>query len=264
MAKNINPVVKEVVDKFNTVHEMTKLFVSNKYSALKGLLISGDAGTGKTHWVQKAFIDMDKTEDVYYVKAASISAAALYCIFYQYRYKNKVVVLDDCDIIHKTGKDKSDILDMLKGVTEVTKGPRFISWEKASPNQLMRDNNIPTKFEFKGSVVWITNDTIEDISKKCKSHWNALSSRFNQIKVYFTEQEKLLYTLYLIEECDMLGKNCEGKEGGYSLKIQSEVIDYINDNYKNFKEITPRLATKIADIRHNFPKNWKKLVSNQL
>ena len=29
-------------------------------------------------------------------------------------------------------------------------------------------------------------------------------------------------------------------------------------------EITPRLATKIADIRHNFPKNWKKLVSNQL
>jgi len=49
MTKNINPVVKEVVDKFNTVHEMTKLFVSNKYSALKGLLISGDAGTGKTH-----------------------------------------------------------------------------------------------------------------------------------------------------------------------------------------------------------------------
>lgn len=262
--KTINPIVNEVIDKFNTVYEMTQIFVSKKYSATKGILISGDAGTGKTYWVQKAIIDLKKTEDAYIMKAASVSAAALYCILYQYRFKNKVVVLDDADIIHKQSSDKSAILDMLKGATEVTKGARYLSWERAAPNPLMKQNNIPNKFKFEGSVIWITNDTIEDISKKCKAHWNAISSRFNQVKVYLNTQEKLLYTLYLIEECDMLGKNCEGKEGGYSLKIQSDVIDYINENYKKFTEITPRLATKIADIRCNFPKNWKTLVDNQI
>jgi hypothetical protein len=36
------------------------------------------------------------------------------------------------------------------------------------------------------------------------------------------------------------------------------------DNYKGLHEITPRVATKIADIRENYPQNWKTLVNNQL
>ena len=264
MEKNINPVVQEVIEKFDTVYTMVSSFVDNRYSALKGLLISGDAGTGKTHWVKKAFIDTNSTEDVYYAKASSISAAALYVILYQYRHKGKVVVLDDCDIIYKAPAEKNAILDMLKGVTEITKGDRPISWVRASSNQLIRDNNVPNNFNFEGSIIWITNDTIEDIAKKAKNHWNAISSRFNQIKVYLNTQEKLLYTLYLIEECGMLGQNCEGKEGGYPLSVQSDTIEYIRENYKFLTEITPRLATKIADIRFNYPSNWKTLVNNQI
>lgn len=264
MKKTSNPVVQEVIEKFDTVYTMVKSFVDNRYSALKGLLISGDAGTGKTHWVKKAFIDTNTTEDVYYVKGASISAAALFVILYQYREPGKVVVLDDCDIIYKPSAEKNAILDMLKGVTEITKGDRPISWIKASPNQLMTQNGVPMTFNFEGSIIWVTNDTIEDISKKAKNHWNAISSRFNQVKVYLNQQEKLLYTLYLIEDCGMLGKNCEGKEGGYPLQVQSDTIEYIKDNYKSLNEITPRLATKISDIRFNYPTNWKTLVNNQI
>ena len=69
---------------------------------------------------------------------------------------------------------------------------------------------------------------------------------------------------YLIEECDMLGKNCQGKEGGYSIKIQSDTIEYIKENWEQLSEITPRVATKIADMRNNFPSNWKTLVKNQI
>ena len=264
MTKNTNPVVQEVIEKFDTVYIMTKSFVENRYSALKGLLISGDAGTGKTHFVKKAFIDTKTTEDVQYVKGASISAAALYVMLYMYRHEGKVVVLDDVDITNKQPSERNAILDMLKGATEVTKGERNISWVRAQANPLMVQNNVPTSFNFEGSLIWITNETIDDIAKKSKNHWNAISSRFNQVPVYLTTEQKLMYTLYLIEEIGMLGKECEGKEGGYSIQVQNDTIEYIKDNWKNLKEVTPRLAIKIADIRNNHPTNWKILIKNQL
>ena len=265
MKKSNNPIVNKVIDKFDSVYIMTKSFVENRHSAIKAILVSGDAGTGKTHWVKKAIEDLKlKPEDVYHVKGASISAAALFVILYIFREAGKIVVLDDCDIIHKSPAEKNAILDMLKGATEVTKGERKLSWIKATPNQLMRENNVPVTFDFQGSLIWITNDTIEDIAKKAKNHWNAISSRFNQIKVYLTPEEKLSYTLYLIESCDMLGKKCEGKEGGYSIKVQNDTIDYISENWESLTEVTPRVATKIADMRENYPSNWKTLVKNQI
>lgn len=262
--QKFNPVVNDVIDKFDTVYTMTKSFVSPKYSALKGLLVSGDAGTGKTYWVKKAFIDAKATGRVEYIKGASISAASLYVKLYLNRAKGRVVVLDDCDIIHKSPAERNAILDMIKGATDVTKGERPISWERASANQLMRENDVPMRFDFQGTIVWITNDTVEDIAKKVKNHWNAIGSRFNIVPVYLNIQEKLLYTIYLIEECDMLGKKCEGKDGGYNDKVISDTVKYIMDNYKGLHEITPRVATKIADIRENYPSNWKTLVNNQI
>lgn len=263
--KSNNPIVNKVIDKFDSVYIMTKSFVENRHSAIKAILVSGDAGTGKTHWVKKAIEDLKlMPEDVYHVKGASISAAALFVILYIFREAGKIVVLDDCDIIHKSPAEKNAILDMLKGATEVTKGERKLSWIKATPNQLMRENNVPVTFDFQGSLIWITNDTIEDIAKKAKNHWNAISSRFNQIKVYLTPEEKLSYTLYLIESCDMLGKKCEGKEGGYSIKVQNDTIDYISEHWESLTEVTPRVATKIADMRENYPSNWKTLVKNQI
>jgi len=265
MKKSNNPIVNKVIDKFDSVYIMTKSFVENRLSAIKAILVSGDAGTGKTYWVKKAIEDLDlMPEDVYYIKGASVSAAALFVILHKFSEPGKLVVLDDCDIIHKSTGEKNAILDMLKGATEVTKGERSLSWIKANPNDLMKKNNTPITFDFQGSVIWITNDTIEDIAKKAKNHWNAISSRFNQIKVYLSPEEKLSYTLYLIEECGMLGKGCEGKEGGYSIKVQNDTIEYITDNWENLNEITPRVATKIADMRHNYPTNWKTLVKNQI
>ena len=75
--KDINPVVQEVVDRFDTIYTMTKSFVANKQSAIRGLLISGDAGTGKTHAVQRAFIDTKTIHRVRIIKAGNITAAGL-------------------------------------------------------------------------------------------------------------------------------------------------------------------------------------------
>lgn len=262
--KSSNPIVQEVIEKFMTVQKMSKILSSPNGSAIKGLLISGDAGTGKTHYAKLGVYDSVEEDDVIYIKGASITAAALYVKLFLARQKGKVIVLDDVDIIHKSKAELSTILDLLKGATEMTSGERILAWERASSNNLMKELGVPMSFDFQGSIIWITNDKIADIEKKAKGHWNAISSRFNQVPVWLNDQEKLMYTLYLLEEVDMLGKSCQIKEGGYSKEIISETINYIRTNYKFLNEITPRISAKIADLMESFPNDWKMMCDNQL
>jgi Cdc6-like AAA superfamily ATPase len=261
MRKTKNPVINSVLEKFETVYKMTSIFASENGSATNGLLISGDAGTGKTHWVKKGLYEILKESEVEYIKGASVSAPAIYMKLFTCRHPGQVLVLDDVDIIHKSGSELSAILDLFKGATEMTKGERIIGWERAGSNS-MSQKGIPSSFDFQGSIIWITNDSLDNLAKKAKGHWHAISSRFNTITVYLNEQEKLLYTLHLIEE-GLLGADCEAKQDGYSEEIIEKTTGFILDNYKDFESMTPRIAIKIADLMFTYPEDWKMLVEQQ-
>lgn len=261
MTKSNNPIVSDVQERFNDIKRLTYMLGANPDAAIRGLLISGNAGMGKTEFVSQGLQDF--AERVQFIKGSSITAAALYVILYLNREPGNVLVLDDTDIIHLGSKEMSTILDMFKGATELTKGPRMLGWQRASQNQLIKDNNVPMEFDFQGSIVWITNDTVEDIAKKAKGHWNAISSRFVQSKVWFNDQEKLMYTLHLIEECGLLGQECRSFEGGYSPEIISETCNYIRSNYRSMNDITPRVALMIADLQLNYPEDWQSICDNQ-
>jgi hypothetical protein len=263
MKTQLNPIVEEVKDKFNTVQMMTEMFITNEESVSRGLLVSGNAGMGKTFFVQKAFKDINAEDRVQYIKGSSITSAALYCILYANREPGNVLVLDDVDLIHKSKGEVSTILDLFKGATEPTKGSRMIGWQRASANQLMKENEVPMEFDFQGAIIWITNDTIQDIADKAKGHWNAISSRFTQIPVWLNDQEKLMYTLHLVEELDMLGESCSVKEGGFPKDVIEDTIKYVRKNYKVITDISPRVCTKIADIRMTFPTRWEMYCDNQ-
>lgn len=262
-AKHSNPVVQDVIDRFNTVYKICKVFVTGN-SAQKGIIISGDAGTGKSHYVKEAFVDTKTTDKVDYSKSKTYTAAALYVRLFLNKEAGDVVVFDDCALEHITGKDFRDVVSMILGATEMTKGKRIIGWERAAKNQLMKDNDVPHEFDFQGSIIWITNSSFEQLAKKFGAHWEAFQSRFIQVPIRLNEQEKLLYTLYLLEEIGMLtGKRCETKEGGYSKEIVSETIKYIRKNYKYMNNVTARVAAQIADTMEQFPEEWETLIENQ-
>lgn len=263
LKQRVNPIVQNVIERYNTVEIMTSMFVTNENAVGRGLLVSGNAGMGKTHFVQLAFAKTGTESRVQYVKGSSMSAASLYVMLYMNKEKGDVLVLDDVDIIHKGASEVATILDMLKGATEPTSGARNIGWMRAAPNPLMIANNVPSEFDFQGAVIWITNDAIEDMRKKTKGHWSAISSRFTQIEAWFEDHEKIAYTMHLIQEMDILGKNCTVKEGGFPNDVVEDTLDYLNMNYRNLKDITPRMAIKIADIREMYPDNWKVYCDNQ-
>ena len=244
----INPIAKEVKEVFDGVDAMVTNFAKNPNSAINGLIVSGDAGIGKTHTVKSALKAAGVANNVEYIKGGKITAASLYVKLYLNRAKHRIVVLDDCDIIHH--QEKKQIVPMLLGATELgQKGD--VSWEVARRNALMEEYDVPTRFDFEGSIIWITNDTVEDIAKAVKQWKQAIFSRFNTAKCYFTDEQKFMYTMYLAEQLDMLGANCQEFPGGYSDETIDTAIDYMNDNYRNLVEVTPRQAIKIADIVHH-------------
>lgn len=267
--KNSNPIVQDVVTKYQTVENYAKMFITNPDSAIRGLLISGDAGFGKTHFTRLGLANAASRID--YIKGSSITAAALYVKLYQNRNAGDVMVLDDVDIINKSKAEFMTILDLIKGATEPEKdrSKRTISWERANNNALMRENEVPNSFEFNGSIIWITNEKIENIANKAKSHWGALDSRFYKVSAWLEDHEKLQYTLYLVEDVDMLGKECYAKEGGYSKDVIEKTTEYIRSNWKymfdfndNFN-VSPRSSIKLADTITNFPDNWKDMADVQ-
>jgi hypothetical protein len=249
-ANRINPIAKEVQDTFDGIYAQTTSFVQNPNSAINGLIVSGDAGVGKTYTIKKALRATGHQANVEYIKGGKITAAALYVKLWLNRAAHRIVVLDDCDLIHH--HEKNQIVPMLLGAVELGKN-RSVSWETARKNPLMEQHNVDSEFKFEGNVIWITNDRKSDIAKSVKQWKQAIFSRFNFAECNFTDEQKFMYTMHLIDNCDMLGANCEDFEGGYPPNIIDEAADYMSENYRSLVEVTPRQAIKIADIMHHNP-----------
>jgi hypothetical protein len=158
----------------------------------------------------------------------------------------------------------SAILDLFKGATELDKGEKILTWLRASQNQLFRENDVPSEFDFQGSIIWITNENQESLIKSCGPHWQAISSRFRQVPVWLNDQEKLLYTLHLIEEIGLLGKECQAKEGGYPDHVIKQTTEYLRNNWKRMNDITPRVAINIADTMDIYPNDWETYLQYSL
>ena len=262
MKKSRNPIVKRVVDRFETIQQVAQMFVTSN-SSQRGLLISGDAGMGKSHYVKQAFIETGTTGRVDYCKSRSFTAAAMYAKLWENSKPGDVVVFDDCSLSSMMNENFRKLTDFFKGALELTSGPRMLGYEAATTNQLFRDLGVDREFDFQGSIIWITNTSFDKLAKKFGDHWEAIERRFIPVGISLTKEEKYMYTINLIENIEMLGANCDALEGGYSDDIVEATLEFLADNYENFKDITPGVALKIADTMHCYPTIYKTILNNQ-
>lgn len=266
-----DPIAKKVIETFEGVYNQTVNFVNNPQSAINGLLVYGDAGTGKSFWVKKALADTGAAANrVEYIKGGTITAAALYVKLALNAGSHRIIVLDDVDIVHHSERNK--IIPMILGAAD-TGRDRLVTWSTAKKNSLMEEHDIDFEFLFNGNIIWITNDTKDTIRDRAKQWAEALDSRFNDARCVFNKEQKLQYTKYLISEVDMLGKNCVDhsyidanvKHAGYPRPIIDQALTYLEDNYETLGEVTPRVALKIADtMYYNTDAKMQRILLNQL
>ena len=238
-------------ERFDILHEMTKATVSGD---IRAMIVSGPPGVGKSYGVEteieKACL-FDKLAGKRLraeVVKGSATPIGLYQTLYKYSDANSVVVFDDCDSILL-----DDVaLNLLKGALDSGK-KRVISW--LSESSALRREGIPDRFEFKGSVIFITNLKFDKMkSQKLRDHLDALQSRCHYLDLTLDTMRDKLLRIKQIAKDGVLFADYDLNE-----YAQDDIIDFMHVNKERLREVSLRMALKIADLRKSFPNNWKRM-----
>ena len=250
-AKSDEERIQEIGERFEILTDMTKAAICGD---IRAMIVSGPPGVGKSYSVEREIEKaslLDKLADRQ-VRADVVKGSAtpigLYQTLYKFSDANCVVVFDDCDSILLD--DVS--LNLLKGALDSGK-KRKISW--LSESSALRREGIPDSFEFKGSVIFITNLKFDKMkSQKLRDHLDALQSRCHYLDLTLdTMRDKVLR----IKQIARAGELFEDYD--FEQSAQDEIIDFMDENKNKLREMSLRMATKIADLRKSFPLRWKAL-----
>jgi hypothetical protein len=238
-------------ERFDILHEMTKATVSGD---IRAMIVSGPPGVGKSFGVEQE-IDKATMFDKLAGKRlraevvkGSATPIGLYQTLYKYSDPNCVVVFDDCDSILL-----DDVaLNLLKGALDSGK-KRKISW--LSESSSLRREGIPDSFEFKGSAIFITNLKFDKMkSQKLRDHLDALQSRCHYLDLTLdTMRDKLLRIKQIAKDGVLFA------DYDFAPEVQDEIIDFMDANQNRLREVSLRMAIKIADLRKMSVLNWKRL-----
>jgi hypothetical protein len=244
-------VMARIRERFDILHEMTKATISGD---IRAMIVSGPPGVGKSFGVEQEiekaclFDKLSGKRLRAEVVKGSATPIGLYQTLYKYSDKNCVVVFDDCDAILV-----DDIaLNLLKGALDSGK-KRKISW--LSESSALRREGIPDSFEFKGSAIFITNLKFDKMkSQKLKDHLDALQSRCHYLDLTLdTMRDKILRIKQIASDGVLFA------DYDFEQETQDEIIDFMNANQERVREMSLRMAIKIADLRKSFPNNWKRM-----
>jgi hypothetical protein len=243
--KTDDQLMEEINNSFMTLDIMAE---SIKNGVTTSLIVGGPAGVGKSHNIEKVL--GSENPDAFFVHG-KMKATALYKKLYEFRQKGQVLIIDDSDELFSDELS----LNILKHALD-SKENRHISW--MSEYELIDDDGqiIPKSFNYRGSMIFITNlDFYQEIEKGTKigKHLSAFLSRSHYIAIDLNSKRKLfLHTINVLYSGGMLDKM------GLFVEQQDQLIDYIEQNMDKLREITPRMAYKLAQLVKIGPK-WKIL-----
>jgi hypothetical protein len=244
--------MNRISTRFQIMDEMTKACIAGD---IRALIVTGPPGVGKSHTViqemEKAslFDKIAQRNPRFEIVKGAISGIGLFATLYKFSDPRNVLVFDDCDVW-----SDPDALNVLKGALDSGKNRR-ISWNKDS--RLLRDEGVPNSFDFHGSIIFITNVDVANNNKRStvKAHIDALQSRAHYLDLTIdTERDKMLRVRQVHRDTN----NGLFEDYGFNDAQSTEILDFMETNLTNLREISLRMAVKIADLV-KVSKNWKML-----
>ena len=243
----------EIAERFEILHEMTKAATNGD---IRAMIVSGPPGVGKSFGVEQEIEKATLLDQIAgrRLRAEVVKGAAtpigLYQTLYKYSDPNCVVVFDDCDSILLD--DVS--LNLLKGALDSGK-KRKISW--LSESRVLKDEGIPSSFDFKGSVIFITNLKFDKMkSQKLRDHLDALQSRCHYLDLTLDTMRDKVLRIKQIARSGELFADLE-----LSDIAQDEIIAFMDENKNRLREMSLRMAIKIGQLYKSFPTKWTALAS---
>ena len=248
---------EEVIDRigrrFSILDDMTRAAIAGD---IRAMIVVGPPGVGKSYGVEAQldraglFDSISAKRPRYEVIKGAMTPIGLYATLYKYSDPRNVLVFDDCDSILL-----DDIaLNILKAALDSGK-KRKIHWN--SDSSLLRREGVPNYFEFKGSVIFITNLKFDNLkSKKLQDHLDALQSRCHFLDLTLnTMRDKFLR----IKQIHMQGELF--RDYNFEKGEPEEIMDFMYAHRDRLREMSLRMALKIADLI-KVSDNWKMLAEN--
>ena len=244
-------VIERIRQRFEILDEMTTAATNGD---IRAMIVSGPPGVGKSFGVERIvekaclFDQISGKRLRAEVVKGSATALGLYSTLYKYSDSNCMLVFDDCDSILL-----DDVaLNLLKGALDSGK-KRKISW--LSDSNLLRREGIPDSFNFNGSVVFITNLKFDQMkSQKLRDHLDALQSRCHYLDLTLdTMRDKVLRIKQIAKDGELF------REYDFDQVVQDEIIEFLDTNKNKFREMSLRMAIKVADLRKSFPLKWQAM-----
>ena len=242
-------IIERMRERFTILDDMTQASIDG---VVRGMVVTGPPGVGKSFGVEQVLEKNNLFDKIAgnklkfeVIKGAS-SAIGLYKVLYDNADKNSVLVLDDCDTVLY---DETS-LNLLKAALDSCK-KRKLSWNTDSA--LLRREGIPDTFEFKGSVIFITNLKFDNVRGKIKDHLAAIMSRCHYLDLTMdTMREKVL-------RCKQIVADGMLNEYQFTQEEQDDLMNFMFDNKEKMREISLRMVTKLADLKKSFGTDkWKR------
>ena len=221
----------------------------------RSLIVSGPAGLGKSYTVEAKLQELEsKGHSVTYIKGY-VRPLALYKLLYETRHAKSVLVFDDSDSVFYD--DVS--MNLLKGACDST-DRRVLHWLSKSleKEEDEEGESIPEKFEFEGSIIFITNydfDAMIASGNKLAPHFEALVSRSHYLDLAMKTKMDYIVRIKQVVRGGML------KSRGFNAAEETMILEFIVNNMERLRELSLRMVVKISGLYKMDKKNWQKLAS---
>jgi hypothetical protein len=246
-------VMERIGQRFDILDQMTKATIAGD---VRAMIVVGPPGVGKSYGVEKQlehsglFDQLSGRKIKYEVIKGAMTPIGLYCTLYKHSDKNNVLVFDDCDSVFQD--DLS--LNILKAALDSGK-KRRIYWN--SDSAMLRREGVPDMFDFKGACIFITNLQFSNLkSKKLQDHLEALQSRCHFLDLTLnTMRDRFLRIKQIYRKGELFADYDFSQEQG------DMVIEFMEQNQTRLREMSLRMALKIADLTRVSDTNWRALAA---
>lgn len=232
-------------ERFGFVSDMVTMLAQG---AQASVVVTGPGGLGKSFTVNQTlsangFTDVSTVEEL--AVGTKVNGPKSFRVIkgystpkglYRTLYENKdgVIVFDDCDSVLKDPVS----LNLLKGALD-SYSKRIISWRAD-----IRDEDLPTTFEFKGRIVFISNLASSQIDQ-------AIITRSMAVDLSMTKMQKIERMRHLLNTGEFMPEFAKAEKQDAMYLIES-----VKDNVK---ELSLRTLIQVTKIRKSAGKNWKDL-----
>lgn len=248
--ESISEIETKLTDRFEALEVMSD---ATGRGINRALIVSGPAGLGKSYTVEQKMSELEKSgKHVLYIKGY-VRPLALYKLLYESRHAHSVLVFDDSDSIFHD--DVS--MNLLKGACDST-DRRVLHWLSRSLEREEDEDgeSIPEKFEFEGSVIFITNydfDSLIASGNKLAPHFEALVSRSLYLDLAMKTKMDYFVRIQQVVRGGML------RDRGFDESETFMILEFIRNNMDRMRELSLRMVIKLSNLYKMDKLNWQKL-----